>query len=68
MGIEPTQPAWKAGILPLNYTRTATFILALLSPFVKIYFHKFANFFIKQVLFLTQKHTARRPYNKSFRP
>ena len=22
MGIEPTQPAWKAGILPLNYTRT----------------------------------------------
>ena len=23
MGIEPTQPAWKAGILPLNYTRTS---------------------------------------------
>ncbi len=23
MGIEPTRPAWKAGILPLNYTRTA---------------------------------------------
>ena len=22
MGIGPTQPAWKAGILPLNYTRT----------------------------------------------
>ena len=21
MGIEPTRPAWKAGILPLNYTR-----------------------------------------------
>ena len=21
MGIGPTQPAWKAGILPLNYTR-----------------------------------------------
>ena len=21
MGIEPTQPAWKAGVLPLNYTR-----------------------------------------------
>ena len=20
-GIEPTQPAWKAGVLPLNYTR-----------------------------------------------
>ena len=24
MGIGPTQPAWKAGILPLNYTRTST--------------------------------------------
>ena len=22
MGIEPTQPAWKAGTLPLSYTRT----------------------------------------------
>ena len=27
MGIEPTRPAWKAGILPLNYTRVATFII-----------------------------------------
>ena len=24
MGIEPTRPAWKAGILPLNYTRIGT--------------------------------------------
>ena len=23
MGIEPTYPAWKAGVLPLNYTRKA---------------------------------------------
>ncbi len=22
MGIEPTLPAWEAGVLPLNYTRT----------------------------------------------
>ena len=22
MGIEPTLPAWKAGVLPLNYTRS----------------------------------------------
>ena len=22
MGVEPTQPAWKAGTLPLSYTRT----------------------------------------------
>ena len=25
MGIEPTRPAWKAGILPLNYTRVSLF-------------------------------------------
>ena len=25
MGIGPTQPAWKAGILPLNYTRIVVF-------------------------------------------
>ena len=25
MGIEPTRPAWKAGILPLNYTRMGQF-------------------------------------------
>ena len=23
MGIEPTYPAWKAGVLPLNYTRVS---------------------------------------------
>ena len=23
MGIGPTQPAWKAGVLPLNYTRAS---------------------------------------------
>jgi hypothetical protein len=26
MGIEPTLPAWKAGVLPLNYTRTFKFL------------------------------------------
>jgi hypothetical protein len=31
MGIEPTQPAWKAGILPLNYTRICWFLLLLIS-------------------------------------
>ena len=25
MGIEPTYPAWKAGVLPLNYTRIIIF-------------------------------------------
>jgi hypothetical protein len=24
MGIEPTRPAWKAGVLPLNYARKAS--------------------------------------------
>ena len=27
MGIEPTYPAWKAGVLPLNYTRTGRFLI-----------------------------------------
>ncbi len=34
MGIEPTQPAWKAGILPLNYTRTTNDILTYASAIV----------------------------------
>ena len=29
MGIEPTRPAWKAGILPLNYTRRSPCIKPL---------------------------------------
>ena len=33
MGIEPTQPAWKAGALPLSYTRTPQRVY--LSRFVK---------------------------------
>ena len=33
MGIGPTQPAWKAGILPLNYTRN----FIMLIKFTKIY-------------------------------
>jgi hypothetical protein len=28
MGIEPTYPAWKAGVLPLNYTRMCYLIAA----------------------------------------
>jgi hypothetical protein len=27
-GIEPSRPAWKAGVLPLNYTRIATVLSA----------------------------------------
>ena len=29
MGIEPTYPAWKAGVLPLNYTRMGRFHIQL---------------------------------------
>ena len=31
MGIEPTQSAWKAEVLPLNYTRTYSYL-----PFMKL--------------------------------
>ena len=47
MGIEPTRPAWKAGILPLNYTRIGTvpgtvslFILPRATAFVNSFFPK----------------------------
>ena len=30
MGIEPTYPAWKAGVLPLNYTRKMSHTLTLI--------------------------------------
>ena len=33
MGIEPTRPAWKAGILPLNYTRISAFQVAFVCRF-----------------------------------
>ncbi len=32
MGIEPTRPAWKAGVLPLNYTRTENVKHSKLNP------------------------------------
>ena len=38
MGVEPTRPAWKAGILPLNYTRGTLFIVSLRDVFVKHFF------------------------------
>ena len=60
MGIEPTQPAWKAGILPLNYTRTAEVILALTFAFVKtkmVKNEKFSNDFNSTCVFSsTDKH------------
>jgi hypothetical protein len=29
MGIEPTRPAWKAGVLPLNYTRISATAISI---------------------------------------
>ncbi len=49
MGIEPTRPAWKAGILPLNYTRISfsALILYHLNCCLSIGFGKvFLNIFI----------------------
>ena len=44
MGIEPTRPAWKAGILPLNYTRIQRFIIiSLLYRFVKYFFQIYSK-------------------------
>ncbi len=49
MGIEPTRPAWKAGVLPLNYTRvckdsvTARIIIPYKRVIVKSYFHVFSD-------------------------
>ncbi len=37
MGIEPTQPAWKAGVLPLNYTRLPTSCRNLRNKLSNIY-------------------------------
>ena len=32
MGIEPTYPAWKAGVLPLNYTRKKKYEIVSVCP------------------------------------
>ena len=32
MGIEPTQPAWKASVLPLNYTRIVCSAFSTIEP------------------------------------
>ena len=38
MGIEPTYPAWKAGVLPLNYTRTPRiYIISAFYHIVKVF-------------------------------
>ena len=55
MGIEPTRPAWKAGILPLNYTRISAtlIILSKITRFVKRLRDNFL--FIFTVIFYIRK-------------
>ena len=43
MGIEPTQPAWKAGVLPLNYTRISAANTIIATP--PLIVNKKAGFF-----------------------
>ena len=43
MGIEPTQPAWKAGTLPLSYTRIICNINAILNRERQDFFRFFFN-------------------------
>jgi hypothetical protein len=52
MGIEPTQSAWKAEILPLNYTRKLKSALALSLRTFKIItvIAIFVNSFFKKIL------------------
>ena len=60
MGIGPTRPAWKAGILPLNYTRIRQrlYILPNIGEKVKCFFHVFCDFLR---FFLENLRPAREP-------
>ena len=46
MGIGPTQPAWKAGALPLSYTRTFIF------NFCKMHYNNIISWYCCQQFFL----------------
>ena len=48
MGIEPTYPAWKAGVLPLNYTRTSSPFSLEKTPGCQQLSEKFFRFFAFQ--------------------
>ena len=52
MGIEPTYPAWKAGVLPLNYTRISATLIIIpqLAPRVNIFLLKMRLFYYNLVV------------------
>ena len=69
MGIGPTRPAWKAGILPLNYTRIRRtsplyrqrlYIIALLKRIVKYFSPLFGKIFKKFNLFFFKAKTHKK--------
>ena len=66
MGIEPTRPAWKAGILPLNYTRISSQFTAASTTLVynsiipsncQIFFAVFCKIFRKNFIYLQASAT-----------
>ena len=69
MGIGPTRPAWKAGILPLNYTRIRhirplyrqrLYIIALLKRIVKYFSPLFGKNLKKFNLFFFKAKTEKK--------
>ena len=74
MGIEPTRPAWKAGILPLNYTRVFSWqsqnclnMIPQTYLFVNSFFEKIKIFFshfehCTKNKFLTEKQIIEKYY------
>ena len=57
MGIEPTYPAWKAGVLPLNYTRVTLIIIFIIQLFVNNFFVFFIFLFF-HVIFQIKCNTV----------
>ena len=64
MGIEPTRPAWKAGVLPLNYTRILSYalfslnIISLVFGFVKHLFYHFLSLILYYTAYFHKKTAA----------
>ena len=59
MGIEPTYPAWKAGVLPLNHARIFQFSFRIIpfkhmivNVFVDNFRDEYAKFLVKELLWL----------------
>ena len=60
MGIEPTQPAWKAGALPLSYTR-----MRLTRYYIIILFLQCQYFLSKILFFLIMIEINKKIFNNN---